>query len=78
MLGTKPAKVHSCQRGARMSRQPSPRVAQRNEGLLQHIREIKAEHSFLGYCRIWATHTRCYSQALHSVWLSVRSLRHFR
>jgi putative transposase len=37
-----------------MSRQPSPLVAQRNEGLLQRIRELKAEHPFWGYRRIWA------------------------
>jgi transposase InsO family protein len=29
-------------------------VAQRNEGLLQRIRELKAEHPFWGYRRIWA------------------------
>jgi hypothetical protein len=38
-----------------MSRQPSPLVAQRNEGLLQRIRERKAEPPFWGYRRIWAT-----------------------
>jgi transposase InsO family protein len=37
-----------------MSRHPSPLVAQRNEGLLQRIRELKAEHPFWGYRRIWA------------------------
>jgi putative transposase len=37
-----------------MSRQPSPLVAQRHEGLLQRIRELKAEHPFWGYRRIWA------------------------
>jgi transposase InsO family protein len=29
-------------------------VAQRHEGLLQRIRELKAEHPFWGYRRIWA------------------------
>jgi transposase InsO family protein len=29
-------------------------VAQRNEGLLQRIHELKAEHPFWGYRRIWA------------------------
>jgi putative transposase len=29
-------------------------VAQRNQGLLERIRELKAEHPFWGYRRIWA------------------------
>jgi putative transposase len=37
-----------------MSRQPSPVVAQRNDALVQRIRELKAEHPFWGYRRIWA------------------------
>ena len=37
-----------------MSRQPSPLVAQRNAALVQRIRELKAEHPFWGYRRIWA------------------------
>jgi putative transposase len=37
-----------------MSRQSSALVAQRNEGLLQRIRELKAEHPFWGYRRMWA------------------------
>jgi putative transposase len=37
-----------------MNRQPSLRVTQRNEGLLQRIRALKAEHPFWGYRRIWA------------------------
>jgi putative transposase len=37
-----------------MSRQPSLRVVQRNEGLLQRIQALKAEHPFWGYRRIWA------------------------
>jgi putative transposase len=37
-----------------MSRQKSPLVVQRNEGLLQRMRELKAEHPFWGYRRIWA------------------------
>jgi putative transposase len=37
-----------------MSRQPSPPVAQRNAGLLQRLRELKAAHPFWGYRRIWA------------------------
>jgi putative transposase len=41
-----------------MSRQPSLRVVQRNEGLLQRIRALKAEHPFWGYRRIWAY--RCF------------------
>jgi putative transposase len=38
-----------------MSRHPSSLVAQRHEGLLQRIRELKAEHPFWGYRRIWAS-----------------------
>ena len=37
-----------------MSRHPSSLVAQRHEGLLQRIRELKAEHPFWGSRRIWA------------------------
>jgi putative transposase len=37
-----------------MSRQPSSLVAQRNKGLLQRIRALKAEQPFWGYRRIWA------------------------
>ena len=37
-----------------MSRQKSPVVVQRNEALVQRIRELKAEHPFWGYRRIWA------------------------
>jgi putative transposase len=37
-----------------MSRQKSPAVVQRNEALVQRIRELKAEHPFWGYRRIWA------------------------
>jgi putative transposase len=37
-----------------MSRQRSPLVAQRDEGLLQRIQALKAEHPFWGYRRIWA------------------------
>jgi putative transposase len=37
-----------------MSRHPSPLVAQRHEGLLQRIRELKAEPPFWGYRRLWA------------------------
>jgi putative transposase len=37
-----------------MSRHPSPIVAQRNDALVQRIRELKAEHPFWGYRRIWA------------------------
>jgi putative transposase len=37
-----------------MSRHKSPLVAQRNESLLQRIQELKAEHPFWGYRRIWA------------------------
>jgi putative transposase len=38
-----------------MSRHPSSLVAHRHEGLLQRIRELKAEHPFWGYRRIWAS-----------------------
>jgi hypothetical protein len=37
-----------------MSRQTSPRVAQRNAGLLQRVQALKAEHPFWGYRRLWA------------------------
>src|SRR5262245_19850839 len=37
-----------------MRRCPSPLVAHRNESLLQRIRELKAEHPFWGYRRLWA------------------------
>jgi putative transposase len=37
-----------------MSRPPSPIVARRNDALVQRIRELKAEHPFWGYRRIWA------------------------
>jgi putative transposase len=37
-----------------MSRQASPSVAQRNQGLLARIQALKAEHPFWGYRRIWA------------------------
>jgi putative transposase len=37
-----------------MNRQTSLRVTQRNEGLLQRMRALKAEHPFWGYRRIWA------------------------
>jgi transposase InsO family protein len=37
-----------------MSRQPSLRVVQRNQGLLERIQALKAEHPFWGYRRIWA------------------------
>ena len=41
-------------RVAGMRRQPSLRVVQRDEGLLQRIQALKAEHPFWGYRRIWA------------------------
>jgi putative transposase len=37
-----------------MSRHQSPLVAQRNESLLHRMQELKAEHPFWGYRRIWA------------------------
>lgn len=37
-----------------MQRGSSLQVAQRHEGLLQRIRELKADHPFWGYRRIWA------------------------
>jgi putative transposase len=37
-----------------MKRQPSLRVVQRNQGLLERIQALKAEHPFWGYRRIWA------------------------
>ncbi len=44
-----------------MSRQPSLRVVQRNQGLLERIQALKAEHPFWGYRRIWA-YLRCVEQ----------------
>jgi putative transposase len=44
-----------------MSRQKSPGVAQRNAALGQRIRELKAEHPFWGYRRIWA-YLHCVAQ----------------
>jgi putative transposase len=38
-----------------MNRQPFPLVVRRNESLLQGMRELKAEHLFWGYRRIWAS-----------------------
>jgi len=35
-------------------RRPSVSVAQRNEPVLQRIRQIKADHPFWGYRRVWA------------------------
>jgi putative transposase len=37
-----------------MSRQKSPMMAQRHAALVQRVRELKAEHPFWGYRRIWA------------------------
>lgn len=37
-----------------MNRHTSLRVTQRNEGLLQRIRALKAEHPFWGSRRLWA------------------------
>ena len=37
-----------------MRRGPYAQVAARNAGLLERIRELKAEHPFWGYRRIWA------------------------
>jgi putative transposase len=37
-----------------MSRHKSPLVVRCNESLLQRIQELKAEHPFWGYRRIWA------------------------
>lgn len=37
-----------------MRRRPSVRVASRNEPVLARIRQIKAEHPFWGYRRVWA------------------------
>jgi putative transposase len=47
-------RVKKKRRGARINQQSSPLVARRNEGLLQRIRELKAEHPYWGYRRIWA------------------------
>jgi hypothetical protein len=44
-----------------MRRELSPLVAQRNEGLLQRIRALKAEHPCWDYRRIW-TALRCIEQ----------------
>ena len=35
-------------------RKPSSTVCQRNTSILDRIRQIKAEHPFWGYRRIWA------------------------
>jgi putative transposase len=37
-----------------VKRGPYAKVAVRNAALLEHIRELKAEHPFWGYRRIWA------------------------
>jgi len=37
-----------------MTRSPSLKVIERNEPILEKIRELKAEHPFWGYRRIWA------------------------
>jgi putative transposase len=37
-----------------MRRRESERVAERNSPVVKHIKEIKAEHPFWGYRRIWA------------------------
>jgi hypothetical protein len=52
--GTHP-RATKTRRGAGMSRQPSLRVVQRNDGLRQRIQALKAEHPFWGYHRIWAS-----------------------
>ena len=49
----------------RLSRPPSPLVAQRNAVLLQRLRELKAEHPFWGYRRIWAYLPVVEPQAVH-------------
>jgi transposase InsO family protein len=36
-------------------RQASPSVAIRNEAVVQRIRELKSDHPFWGYRRVWAT-----------------------
>ena len=42
-------------RCTRLSRQPSPLVAQRHEALLARSRALTAEPPFWGYRRIWAS-----------------------
>lgn len=37
-----------------MTRTPSLKITERNESLLEKIQELKAEHPFWGYRRIWA------------------------
>jgi len=37
-----------------MTRTPSLKVIERNETILEKIQELKAEHPFWGYRRIWA------------------------
>jgi len=37
-----------------MTRSTSLKVIQRNEPILEKIKELKAEHPFWGYRRIWA------------------------
>ena len=37
-----------------MRRGPYAKVGERNQGLLAHIRRVKADHPFWGYRRVWA------------------------
>ena len=37
-----------------MRRGPYAKVSERNQGLLAHIRRVKADHPFWGYRRVWA------------------------
>ncbi len=37
-----------------MSRGPYAKVAARNGALLERVRELKADHPFWGYRRVWA------------------------
>ena len=51
-------------RAAGLRRQPAALVAQRHQGLLERIRELKAEHPFWGYRRMWA-YLRFVEQPVH-------------
>lgn len=37
-----------------MKRQKSAKVTERNDGILEKIRQVKSEHPFWGYRRVWA------------------------
>ena len=37
-----------------MTRTPSPKIIERNKSILERIKNLKVEHPFWGYRRIWA------------------------